>query len=180
MMWVLTVFLINATEAPVCDNLYTSVDSLLQTPAPNSEEIKKEFFKISNEKRSEVLRFGRLQKDIYRKTKEQELTSFDAETKKNKNPSAPEKANRRKEREVLSLRIQAEKKEFNKNIDASEQGCLHYLKQNREKYLAQIRDLQKATKVSAQQIKKTTSVTAPELDEFKDIPKGPGTVLKPQ
>lgn len=182
-MWIIFVisfFSVNATEVPVCDNLFSSVDTLLQTQPLNVDATKKELFKIGNDKRSEMMRYVRSQKDIYRKTKELELTAFDVETKKIKGASSEQRAARRKERSALSLKVQTEKKEHNKNLDTQDKACQEYLKTKREEYLTKIRELQNATKALQKEAKKTEALLPPELEEFKEIPKGPGTVLKPQ
>lgn len=176
-IFVLTIFSISAqaVDFPECDNIFASVDEMVAAPSIDEAAYKKNLFKIVNDKRIEVMRFVRQEKETYRKAKESELTAFDVESKKNKATTSDEKSTRRKEREVLSKQISADKKEFNKDLDTKEKTCQAVLNAKRMAYLEKMRDLKRAPKQT-----KRNEVIIPELDEFNDIPKGPGTVLKPQ
>lgn len=161
---------------PTCENLFSDLELSLQDPKVESESFRKQLFKIVNEKRTEASRYVRHEVESYRKNREQELKDFDVETKKMK-LNLEEKNKRRDERKKFSAQIQSDKKNFNKNLFDQEKKCQSYLNEQKEIFLAKIKDIKKSQTASSS---KKTSFSSPELEEFKEIPKGPGTVLKPQ
>ncbi|MCC6138957.1 MAG: hypothetical protein IT287_10020 [Bdellovibrionaceae bacterium] len=180
LIFAFTFFSASATETPICENLFVTVEALIQAQPLDVAAAKKELFKIGNDKRTEMVRFVRTEKEKFRKVKDAEMTAFDVDSKNNKTDTNEERNNRRQERATLSARVQVEKKVFNSNLDTQDKVCQKYLKEKREEYLSKIRELQNTDTATKSAAKKAESALPPELDEFKDIPKGPGTVLKPQ
>jgi hypothetical protein len=190
----LTVFTVHAADFPDCENIFVPLDEMIASPEVNLDAAKKSLFKISNDKRMEVLRYVRTEKDAFRKNKDSELIDFDVESKKNKTATSDEKNKRRKEREELNKKISADKKEFNKELDEKQKICNTYLNSMRSVYLDKFRNIKNAPRatnhnkdidganetlesLTAEEQKKKNK---PDLSEFDEIPKGKGTVLKPQ
>lgn len=163
-----------APAFPVCDQLFSGIETSLQNPSAETEVVRRELFKIVNDKRMEVSRFVRQEKESYRKKRDLEIKDFDLKTKMLP-PNSDEKNKRREERKQVAARIFNEKKEWNRQLDTQEKQCITYLNQNRESFLSQLRALKKT-----QAPKPSEPLASPALDEFKEIPKGAGTVLKPQ
>lgn len=162
-------------DFPDCDTIFTPIDEMAAAEAVDEAAFKKSLFKTTNDKRLEVLRFVRTEKEAFRKAKDEELNAFDLESKKNTTATSAEKAARRKEREALSKKILTEKREFAKNLDLKEKACNAFLNSKRISFLETVRAKRRAPKQT-----KRNETVIPELEEFKEIPKGPGTVLKPQ
>lgn len=196
----MTIFSVHAADFPECEKLFIPLDEQVAHPTADLDAAKKTLFKIANDKRLEVLRFVRDEKATFRKAKDEELTAFDVQSKKNPSPTSDERTKRRKEREELSKKINKEKKDFNKALDDQQKACNDFLNTQRSVYLAKFRAIKNAPKstnhnkdaVAAQQtIHEITDHEAAEparlakpkkadMSEFDEIPKGPGTVLKPQ
>lgn len=190
----LALFTVHAADFPECEALFAPVDEMISASEPNLDAAKKSLFKIANDKRMEVLRHVRTEKDTFRKSKDSELTAFDVESKNNKTATSDEKTKRRKEREELNKKINGEKKEFNKALDEKQKACNTFLNAKRVEYLAKFRDIKNAPRTTnhnkdldgAKEV--IQSLTAeekknkksPDTSEFDEIPKGAGTVLKPQ
>lgn len=177
---IVTFFSSNAADFPICDDMFASIEDTIKASSISRDKTvlqstKNTIFKITNEKRQEVLRYVRLEKDNYRKGQTQRLKDFDVEAKKNKATTAEQRTEQRKARAAMMSQQNEEKKLFFKDLDAKDKNCQNVLAQKKEFYLQQIREL---TKV--QSAPSPSNLESPELDEFKLIPKGPGTVLKPE
>lgn len=157
---------------PTCENLFVSLDEMWVSSPINTDAIKSTLFKIANEKRIEMARFVRDEKNQFFKRKEQVLKEFDAETKKN-SLLDDQRLQRSKERSELIKKWNGDKTTIYKALDEQQKSCQIVLAEKREYYLNKIREMQ----IENNHSKKTKDS---DLDEFRLIPKGPGTVLKPQ
>ena len=142
----------------------------------------------------EILRHIRTEKDTFRKIKDSELIAFDVESKKNKTATSDDKNKRRQEREALNKKNSAEKREFNKALDEKQQSCNTFLNKMRTIYLDKFRNIKNAPRatnhnkdidgaddaLSSLTVDSKKNKKTPETSEFDEIPKGAGTVLKPQ
>ncbi len=198
MMFFLSLIISLTTQAadfPECEKLFSPVEEQLASSTPDLGATRKLLFKIANDKRTEVVRFVRTEKEVFRKAKDAELTGFDVESKKNPSPTSDERAQRRKEREELGKKVAAEKKAFNSSIDEKQKSCNTFLNTQRSVYLAKMSAIKNAPKSTSHNPKATAAQqtihsitdedapqkpTKPDTSEFDEIPKGPGTVLKPQ
>lgn len=173
------IFVSGANEFPVCEDLFSELDTAIENPSTDVEAAKKKLFKTANDKRTEVVRYVRFAKNEFRKSKDEELKAFDLEVKKNAKASAEVKKQDRAARTTLTTKIANEKKEFNREISDKEKACHKYLSEKRDFYLAKLRDIQHALKQTPKNTVQKTLIPDVE-NEFDTIPKGPGTVLKPQ
>ncbi|MCB9072875.1 MAG: hypothetical protein H6623_04570 [Bdellovibrionaceae bacterium] len=160
---------------PPCDTAYIKVeDALLKKPIA-VEIVRKEIYKSYNEKRTEILRFVRSEKDIFRKNRDTALKDFDTETKNMNIRDNRIRAERRKKRkEIADGNIQS-KKDLAKSLDEKQKTCFAILLSKRKDYLDMLKERDVEQKMAT---KKSPESQVP--DEFKEIPKGPGIVLKPE
>ncbi len=169
----------HAADFPVCEDLFSELDAVVENPSADVDAAKKKLFKIANDKRTEVVRAVRAAKNELRNRKDAELKEFDRVQKMNPATSAESKKIERGARKTLLEKFNTEKKLTDLTLAEKEKSCHKYLAERREYYLAKFRDIQRALKQTPKKI--TEKPLIPNLEsEFDTIPKGPGIVLKPQ
>jgi hypothetical protein len=157
---------------PACENAFESVEVAMKKSPHATESVRKLVYQTYNAKKMEVTRFVRQQKEDFRKSKEKELKDLATKYKASPTKDASEKERRREERKALVQTQSEQKKDHSNKIEEQEKNCLAFLSGKRQSYLDQLKQHQK-------EHKEAMSVPNPAIEEFKEIPKGPGTVLKP-
>jgi hypothetical protein len=144
----------------------------------------KSFYEVINAKTQEVIRYARITKDelvkkqeVVRKDFETKLKAEIAEVKKSdpKASTEPLRKAANEKRRALFEQLNDEKKSLEKNLDSFRERFNEFVKSQKENFREQLKTL--SAKVSTPKAKPAES---PIQQEFREIPPGPATPLKPQ
>ena len=192
-MWMLVlIFSVFANEADT-----KSTQELNQTPTYEQEiaqknkvsaetkmQDQKSFYDVINAKTQEVIRYARTTKTELVKKQEVVRKDFEAKLKaeieqvKKQDPKASTEPLRKaanEKRRALFEQLNGEKKSLEKNLEDFKERFNGFVKTQKENFREQMKTLS----VRANNVK-TAITESPIQQEFRDIPPGPATPLKPQ
>ncbi len=180
-MWMLLLIWAALAQEPTYEQ---EISEKNRVKAETKEQDQKTFFEVINEKSQQVMRYARTSKDELLKKQEAIRKDFDkklkAEIEEAKKKEAKEnvetlrKAANEKRRELFE-QLNTEKKTVEKQMEEVKNRFNSFVKVQKENFREQIRSLS----VKAKRIK-AVATESPIEQEFREIPPGPATQLKPQ
>jgi hypothetical protein len=184
-MWMLllifTVFSQESKQEPTYEQ---EIAQKNKVSAETKSEDQKSFFEVINAKTQEVIRYARTTKTELVKKQEAIRKDFEAKLKaeieqaKKQDPKAsvePLRKAANEKRRVLFEQLNSEKKSLEKQLEDFKGRFNGFVKTQRQTFGDQLKSLS----ARANNVKKAIT-ESPIQQEFRDIPPGPATNLKPQ
>lgn len=181
--WLLLIgsFIHAAESAPAYEK---EISERAKVQAETRQQDQKSFYEAINGKTQEVMRYLRTTKDDLRKQQEALRKEFDAKLKaemeaaKKQNPRVDLDALRKSandQRRQLIEKFNGEKKSLESQLQGYKKSFDEFVKAQRENFQQQLKII--SAKASAAKLPPAES---PLQQEFREIPPGAGTVLKPE
>lgn len=180
-MWIVFLFLLAMSEEP---SYQKEISEKNKVSHETREQDQKTFFQTINGKSQEVLKYIRTTKDdlikqqeVIRKDFEKKLKTEIEEVKK-VDPQAnvePLRKAANEKRRALFEQLNSEKKTLETRLQEFKKQFDSFVKVQKENFQQQVKII--SAKING---KKGPPAATPELQEFREIPPGPGTPLKPE